>query len=116
MEEAMIVDLPHTTAATISKTLVQLRNETGAMALGRVLTLIVVVDDASVDDALKSASDASRQHPCRIITVVRGERRGARRLDGQIRLGGDAGASEIVVLRLYGTLADHAQSVVVPLM
>ncbi|MGH3976921.1 MAG: glucose-6-phosphate dehydrogenase assembly protein OpcA, partial [Pseudonocardiaceae bacterium] len=34
----------------------------------------------------------------------------------QIRVGGDAGASEVLVLRLYGPLADHGDSVVVPLL
>ena len=33
----------------------------------------------------------ARQHPCRIIVVVAGNRRGAARLDAQIRVGGDAG-------------------------
>jgi glucose-6-phosphate dehydrogenase assembly protein OpcA len=37
-------------------------------------------------------------------------------LDAQIRVGGDAGASEVVVLRLYGPLVDHGASVVVPLL
>ena len=37
-------------------------------------------------------------------------------MDAQIRVGGDAGASEVVVLRLYGSLVDHGASVVVPLL
>ncbi len=37
-------------------------------------------------------------------------------MDAQIRVGGDAGASEVVVLRLYGPLVDHGASVVVPLL
>ena len=31
-------------------------------------------------------------------------------------MGGDAGASEVIVLRLYGQLADHGDSVVVPFL
>jgi glucose-6-phosphate dehydrogenase assembly protein OpcA len=112
----VIRDLSDTTTADISKTLVRLRNEVGAMALGRVLTLIIVVDDTDAQDAIDAANQASRQHPCRIIVVIPGERRGRNRLDAQIRLGGDAGASEIVVLRLYGTLANHGPSVVTPLL
>ncbi|HET7800227.1 MAG TPA: OpcA protein, partial [Humibacillus xanthopallidus] len=38
----MIRDLTDTTTTGISKTLVRLRNEVGAMALGRVLTLVIV--------------------------------------------------------------------------
>ena len=112
----MIRDLTDTTTTAVSKTLVRLRNDVGAMALGRVLTLIVVVDDTDASEAIDVATYASRQHPCRIIVLISGERRGRSRLDAQIRLGGDAGASEIVVLRLYGPLARHGPSVVVPLL
>lgn len=112
----MIVDLPSTTTADISKKLVRLRSDTGSMALTRVLTLVVVVDEHGADAAIQTANDASRQHPCRIIVVVTANRRGAARLDGQIRIGGDAGASEVVVLRLYGPLAAHGRAVVTPLL
>jgi glucose-6-phosphate dehydrogenase assembly protein OpcA len=112
----VIRDLTDTTTTEISKTLVRIRNEVGAMALGRVLTLVVVVDDTDASDAIDVANHASRQHPCRIIVLISGDRRGRNRLDAQIRLGGDAGASEIVVLRLYGALAKHGPSVVVPLV
>jgi glucose-6-phosphate dehydrogenase assembly protein OpcA len=116
LEDAVITDLPDTTTKDISKTLVRLRNQVGAMALGRVLTLVVVIDDIDAQDAIDVATHASRQHPCRIIVVIAGDRRGKNRLDAQIRLGGDAGASEIVVLRLYGALANHGPSVVIPLL
>ena len=112
----MIVDLPDTTTAAISTRLVRLRADTGSMALSRVLTLLVVVDAAHADAAIETANDASRQHPCRIIVVIAGSKRGAARLDGQIRVGGDAGASEVVVLRLFGRLASHGRAVVTPLL
>ncbi|MEO8828843.1 glucose-6-phosphate dehydrogenase assembly protein OpcA [Lapillicoccus sp.] len=112
----MIIDLPKTSTVAVSKKLVALRNDVGAMTLGRVLTLIIVVEDHEAEEIIEAANDASRQHPCRIIVVVAANRRGATRLDAQIRLGGDAGASEIIVMRLYGTLASHEQSVVVPLL
>ena len=112
----MIVDLPDTTTAAISARLVRLRADTGSMALSRVLTLLVVVDAAHADAAIETANDASRQHPCRIIVVIAGSKRGAARLDGQIRVGGDAGASEVVVLRLFGRLASHGRAVVTPLL
>ena len=37
-------------------------------------------------------------------------------MDAQIRVGGDAGASEVIVTRLYGELADHGDAIVVPLL
>ena len=116
MGTPVIVDLPSTTTADVAKRLIRLRADTGSMALSRVLTLIVVVDEGAADSAIDTANDASRQHPCRIIVVVTGNRRGAARLDGQIRVGGDAGASEVVVLRLYGPLAAHGRAVVTPLL
>jgi len=116
VEAAVIVDLPDTTTAAISARLVRLRADTGSMALSRVLTLLVVVDEAHADAAIETANDASRQHPCRIIVVIAGSKRGAARLDGQIRVGGDAGASEVVVLRLFGRLASHGRAVVTPLL
>lgn len=112
----MIVDLPSTTTKDISTRLVSLRHAVGAMAMGRVLTLLIVTDEEMADRAIEVANDATRQHPARILVLVRANRRGASRLDGQIRVGGDAGASEIVVLRLFGEMADHGASVVTPLL
>lgn len=113
----MIVDLPSTTTGAVSRKLVRLRNDVGALALGRVLTLIIVADQTeAANAAIEAAIDASRQHPCRIIALLRGNQRGASRLDAQIRVGGDAGASEVVVLRTHGALAAHGNSVVVPLL
>ena len=112
----MIVDLPGTTTAAVNKYLVKLRNDVGAMTLGRVLTLVIVVDEAEAGAAIEAANDASHQHPCRIIAVISGKSTGASRLDAQIRVGGDAGAGEVVVLRLYGALAGHGDSVLVPLL
>src|SRR3954451_7600109 len=80
------------------------------------MTLIIVSEEAHAEEAIRAANDASREHPCRVIAVVRGNKRGSQRLDAQIRVGGDAGASEVISLRLYGPLADHGDSVVVPFL
>ncbi|WP_440900135.1 glucose-6-phosphate dehydrogenase assembly protein OpcA [Actinosynnema sp.] len=113
----MIIDLPSTTTSQVNSKLVQLREEGGAVTLGRVLTLVIVTDDGSkTEEAGEAANDASREHPCRVIVVARGARQAAARLDAQIRVGGDAGASEVIVLRLYGPLASEGASCVVPLL
>lgn len=112
----MIVDLPDTTTAAVARKLVDLRDAGGAVALGRVMTLVIVTDDGPAEEAIRAANDASREHPCRVIAVVRGNKRGVNRLDAQIRVGGDAGASEVIVARLYGPLAEHGESVVVPFL
>ncbi|MDA3649317.1 glucose-6-phosphate dehydrogenase assembly protein OpcA [Saccharopolyspora indica] len=113
----MIIDLPSTTTSQVNKKLVELRETGGAVALGRVLTLVVVTGDGTeVEKAIQAANDASREHPCRVIVVASGARQAAPRLDAQIRIGGDAGASEVIVLRLYGPLADEGAGSVVPLL
>ncbi|QUQ66714.1 glucose-6-phosphate dehydrogenase assembly protein OpcA [Kutzneria sp. CA-103260] len=113
----MIIDLPSTTTAQVNSKLVEVRETGGAVALGRVLTLVIVTDDsAKTEEAIQAANEASREHPCRVIVLARGARKAAARLDAQIRVGGDAGASDVVVLRLYGPLADQAASCVVPLL
>ena len=112
----MIVDLPGTTTAAINRYLVKLRHDVGAMTLGRVLSLVIVVTEAAAEAAIEAANDASRQHPCRVIALISGKKSGPSRLDAQIRVGGDAGASEVVVLRLTGALAGHGDSVLVPLL
>ena len=114
----MIVDLPGTTTNEINKKITGLREEGGAITLSRVLTLVISLDsDELLEDAIEAASFASREHPCRVIVVVPGDRDAAdSRLDAQLRVGGDAGAGEIVALRLHGELAGHANSVVLPFL
>ena len=112
----MKTELTDTTSSKVNAALLKARRAIGSPTMGMVLTLVVVTDEENAYDAVRAASEASREHPCRIIVLISGERRGRSRLDAQIRLGGDAGASEIVVLRLYGPLAKHGPSVVVPLL
>lgn len=115
----MIVDLPSSNTSAVNKKLVELRERGGVLALGRVLTLVVVTDDgAAIESAIESANTASREHPCRVIVLARGQRKAAARLDAQIRVGGDAGASEVIVLRGYGALAggEAGAGMVMPLL
>lgn len=113
----MIIDQPSTTTSQVNKKLVELRETGGAVALGRVLNLVIVTDDgAEVEKAIQASNEASREHPARVIVVARGARQAAPRLDAQIRVGGDAGASEVLVLRLYGPLADEGAGSAVPLL
>ncbi|OZD44546.1 glucose-6-phosphate dehydrogenase assembly protein OpcA [Rhodococcus sp. 06-1477-1B] len=117
MEKAVIVDIPATTTAEVGKKLVEVREAGGAVTIGRVLTLIVASRDASkAERAIDAANEASREHPCRVIVLIHGDRSAESSLDAQIRVGGDAGASEVVVLRLNGELADHDHSVVIPFL
>lgn len=115
----MITDLPSSSTSAVNKKLVELREKGGVFALSRVLTLVIVTDDSpTLEDAIEAANDASREHPCRVIVLARGQRRAVPRLDAQIRVGGDAGASEVIVLRTYGELTgpDAGAGIVLPLL
>ncbi len=114
----MIVTLSDTTTNEINTRITGLREEGGALALGRVLTLVIAPDsEETLEGAIEAANFASREHPCRVIVTLTGDRaRSDSRLDAELRVGRDAGAGEVVVLRLHGELADHPDSVVLPFL
>ena len=114
----MIKNLPNTTSSKISKELVQIREEGGAVALGRVLTLIIQTTLKEAEEAILAANEASRAHPCRIIVLVEdhANAKSEPRLDAEIRVGGDAGASEVIVLKPYGEAASDPESIVTGLL
>ncbi|MEU4357980.1 glucose-6-phosphate dehydrogenase assembly protein OpcA [Streptomyces virginiae] len=117
----MKIDLTETNSSKINAAMVQARRDIGTPAVGMVLTLVIVTDEENAYDALKSANDASHEHPSRIVVVIKRASRSPRsrrdaRLDAEVRVGADAGSGETVVLRLHGELVDHAQSVVLPLL
>src|SRR5699024_8412537 len=106
MEAPVIVDLPETTTSQVSKTLVRIREEGGAVALGRVLTLIISTTYEDEEAAIDAANEASREHPMRVIVLTANDQCETKaRLDAQVRVGGDAGASEVVILRAHGEAA-----------
>jgi glucose-6-phosphate dehydrogenase assembly protein OpcA len=98
----VIVDLPDTTVSKISRALVSVREEGGAVALGRVLTLVILTREGAVEEVIEAANDASREHPMRVIVLMIDGDESDSRLDAQIRVGGDAGASEVITLRALG--------------
>ena len=112
----MIVNLPDTTTSKISKKILSLRDQGGAKALGRVLTLIVVTKSGREDEAIEAANHASWEHPCRIIVLANAGAEAPTRLDAQIRVGGDAGASEVIILRGFGELSEESESLVAALL
>jgi glucose-6-phosphate dehydrogenase assembly protein OpcA len=116
----MIVDLPNTTTAKISKALVRIREEGGAVALGRVLTLIIATEFGNEEEAIQAANDASREHPMRVLVVstsgTAADSEEESRVDAQIRVGGDAGASEVIVVTAHGDAALDQESLVTGLL
>lgn len=111
----MIVDLPDTTVSKIARSLVSVREEGGAVALGRVLTLVIVTTHGLQEEAIEAANDASREHPMRVIVLI-ADTDGEAKLDAQIRVGGDAGASEVVVLRAHGPAAANQEGLITGLL
>jgi len=79
------------------------------------MTFVVVTDEGDHYDALKAARAVSREHPSRILGVIRRGARGAPKLDAEIKIG-DGGSGEQVLLRMSGELARHPESVVLPLL
>ncbi|MBN0048663.1 glucose-6-phosphate dehydrogenase assembly protein OpcA [Streptomyces actuosus] len=117
----MRIDLTDTTASRINKALVQGRRALGTPAVGMVLTMVIVTDEENAYDAIRASEEASHEHPSRTLVVIRRQARTPRdrtrsKLDAEVRVGADAGTGETVVLRLYGEVSEHADSVVLPLL
>ncbi|WGH84339.1 glucose-6-phosphate dehydrogenase assembly protein OpcA [Auritidibacter ignavus] len=108
----MIVELSDTTVDQVLKEIGRLRESGGVVALGRVLSLIIATTADSVEEAIEAANQASREHPCRIVVLATGDQRKQTRLDAQIRVGGDAGASDVVVLYTSGQNAVESATLI----
>ena len=112
----MIIDLPSTTTREINRRLVRERDEGGVVALGRVMNLLIDSGDHDPEDAIAAANLASREHPCRIIVLSTTSRKRRPNLDAQIRLGGDAGASEVILLWPSGDMDQEMDTLITPLL
>jgi glucose-6-phosphate dehydrogenase assembly protein OpcA len=112
----MATTLWDTTGSDIIHALLAERRTAGALATGLALTLVVVVDEKRVREAEEAATVAAAAHPCRVLIVVRHSIDADIRLDAEVQVGGRLGATEAVVMRMYGRLALHAESVVLPLL
>jgi glucose-6-phosphate dehydrogenase assembly protein OpcA len=111
----MTIDLTDTTTGAIYEALTEARSRLGGAALGMVLSLIVETDEAAQYDAMRAANQAAREHPCRVLGVITRRPNAESRLDAEIRVG-EGSPGETVLLRMYGPLGQHADSVVAPLL
>jgi glucose-6-phosphate dehydrogenase assembly protein OpcA len=111
----MMIDLAETTTGRIHEAIWQARQRLGGPASGMVLTLVIVTDEAAQYDAVRAASEAAREHPMRVLAVITRRPTASSRLDAEIRVG-ETGPGEVVLLRMYGALGEHADSVVTPLL
>jgi glucose-6-phosphate dehydrogenase assembly protein OpcA len=106
-----------TNGTAVVKELAAQRRTGGAVLSGVALTLVVVADESRVAEAEEAATHAAEMHPCRLLVVVRRQIDApAPRLDAEVLIGGRLGPGEAVVMRMYGRLGLHAESVVLPLL
>lgn len=106
-----------TTGTDVVKALAAERRQAGSVSSGLALTLVVVVAEDKVVQAEQAATRAAAEHPCRLVIAVRRRPSAPEsRLDAEVVIGGRLGPGEAVVLRMYGRLALHAESVVLPLL
>jgi glucose-6-phosphate dehydrogenase assembly protein OpcA len=111
----VLTDLTDTTTSDVRAALARTRDQMGGPATGVVLNLIIMTDEAGQHDAVRAASQAGREHPCRVLGVIARERRAPSRLDAEIR-SGEGTPGQTVLLRLYGPMGEHADSVIMPLL
>lgn len=111
----MQTELVNTNSAKIAASMVRARRAGGSPSTGMVLTLVVITDEDGVGEALRTATTLSREHPSRVIGVIRGSSRGPANLDAKIRVG-HITTGESILLRVSGELTRHAESVVLPLL
>ena len=106
-----------TTGSAVVKELAAQRRTGGAVLSGVALTLVVIADESRVTEAEEAATQAAEAHPCRVLVVVRRQVEAPTpRLDAEVLIGGRLGPGEAVVMRMYGRLGLHAESVVLPLL
>jgi glucose-6-phosphate dehydrogenase assembly protein OpcA len=109
----MIITLTHTDTSEIANALLKARSRLGS-ASGLVLTLVVAAEQRSYAKAYAAAQTAAREHPCRLVLVVKTTGK-TDRLDADIHLAEDV-PGEVIVLRLSGEVREHADSVVLPML
>lgn len=112
----MIHFLTDTTTTDIARELNRAQ-EHYTLTTGRVLTLVIVASASDDVEAILHASrDASHEHPARVLILLIADSNDETYLDAELRVGGEAGASEIVVMTLNGDMAHHPSAIVTPLL
>ncbi|MGO9796710.1 MAG: glucose-6-phosphate dehydrogenase assembly protein OpcA, partial [Terracidiphilus sp.] len=112
----MTTTLWDTNGGDIVKALIAEKRAGGALASGLAVTLVAVADERNVHIAEQAATVAAQAHPCRLLIVIRRQLDASDRLDAEVQVGGRLGPIEAVVMRMYGRLTLHAESVVLPLL
>lgn len=106
-----------TTGTAVVRALAAERRTGGGVTSGLALTLVVVMEEKDSAEVEQAVAIASAKHPMRVLMVLRHNIEApVPRLDAEVSIGGRYGPGESVVLRMYGRLALHAESVTLPLL
>lgn len=106
-----------TTGTGVVKALAAERRTGGGVTSGLALTLVLVMEEKDASEVEAAVSVAASKHPMRVLMVLRHNVEApVPRLDAEVSIGGRYGPGETVVLRMYGRLALHAESVTLPLL
>jgi glucose-6-phosphate dehydrogenase assembly protein OpcA len=111
----MMIDLTDTSTHAVRDALTRARDQMGGPTTGMVLNLIIMTDESAQYDAVRAATQAGREHPCRVLGVIARDPDAESRLDAEIRTG-EGAPGQTVLLRMYGPMGLHADSVVAPLL
>ncbi|CAM4201561.1 MULTISPECIES: glucose-6-phosphate dehydrogenase assembly protein OpcA [Corynebacterium] len=112
----MIISLPDTTTSQIANALIQAQ-ENFSLSSGRVLTLLVAARDTEDSDKiLETVRAATREHPARVLVLLLGDETAPTSMNADLIVAAHSGASEMVVMRLFGDLTHHLGAVVTPLL
>src|SRR5699024_1627707 len=95
--------------------MIELRGTFGENTSGRGLTLIII-STGDVEEPLEAAIAASHEHPARVIVVDTEPEAPSSGLDAEIRVGRDAGAAEVVILRARGDVLSSLDTLVMALL
>ena len=63
-------ELTDTTTSAIRTELMLSSQQLGGLTTGVVLNLIIMADESTQYDAVSAASQAGREHPCRVLGVI----------------------------------------------
>jgi len=111
-----MIRLDHTSGGAVASAISAERHRQGSPTTGMVLTLLILSDEEHQADATNAAITAARQHPMRIVTLIPRPSESTPRVDAEISVGGDNGPGEVAIVRLRGEVAQHANSVAIPLL
>lgn len=109
----MIIELEKTTTRDVASALIRARRTVGPTS-GMVLTLIVISDAEHREAAIRAARASATAHPSRVLVATFTDEEDPS-LDAEIQVG-EGIPGDLVLFRISGTLREHADSILRPLL